>query len=161
MKLPTALRHVVPMLIGGLLFQVICSVRTPPAAAQGGMTQRDVIDYITNLRLTEVSALIKALEAELGVKASAPVVVVGPGPRPVAPPVEAPVQTEFDVWLVATGANKIAVIKAMREITGLGLKEAKDFVEGAPGIVRAQVSRADAEAMKQKLEAAGAVAEIR
>lgn len=161
-KLRTALRHVVPMLIGALLFQMICSARTPPAAAAVDLTPQDIVAYLRNQQLADLNALIAALEAELGVKASAPVIAAGPRTGAVeAPPEPEPARTEFDVWLVAVGATKIQVIKAIREVTGLGLKEAKDLVESAPVRVRAMVPVADAEAMKRRLEEAGALAELR
>ena len=123
------------------------------------LTQDQVVDYIKNLKLGEVKALISVLEDELGVSASAPVVVGGAAPAAAAAPVEE--KTEFDVVLTDAGAGKINVIKAVRELTGLGLKEAKDLVEGAPSKVKEGVSKADAESFKKKLEEAGAAAEIK
>lgn len=125
-------------------------------------TQAEVVDYIKNLKLSEVKALISILEDELGVKASAPVVAVagGVGAAPAAAePVEE--KTEFTVVLKAAGANKINVIKAIRELTGLGLKEAKDLVEGAPQVVKENIDKDASEAAKKKLVEAGAEVEIK
>ena len=119
-----------------------------------------VVDFLSQMPVIELAGLIKTLEDKWGVKA-APVAVAGAvGPAPV---VEAPKEekTEFDVVLAAAGANKIQVIKAIREITGLGLKEAKDLVEAAPKNVKEQVSKADAEEMKKKLTEAGATVELK
>ena len=126
------------------------------------LSQSDVVDYIKNLKLSEVKALISILEDELGVKASAPVVAVagGGGAAPAAAePVEE--KTEFTVVLKAAGANKINVIKAIRELTGLGLKEAKDLVEGAPQVVKENIDKDASEAAKKKLVEAGAEVEIK
>ena len=125
-------------------------------------TQAEVVDYIKNLKLSEVKARISILEDELGVKASAPVVAVagGGGAAPAAAePVEE--KTEFTVVLQAAGANKINVIKAIRELTGLGLKEAKDLVEGAPQVVKENIDKDASEAAKKKLVEAGAEVEIK
>ena len=125
-------------------------------------TQAEVVDYIKNLKLSEVKALISILEDELGVKASAPVVAVagGGGAAPAAAePVEE--KTEFTVVLKAAGANKINVIKAIRELTGLGLKEAKDLVEGAPQVVKENIDKDASEAAKKKLVGVGAEVEIK
>ena len=123
------------------------------------ITQDQVVDYIKNLRLAEVKALIETLEAELGVKASAPVVAMaggGAGAGPAAPPEPVEEQTEFNVILQEAGEKKINVIKAVRELTGLGLKEAKDLVEGAPKEVKVGISKDEAAAAAKKLEEAGA-----
>ena len=125
-------------------------------------TQAEVVDYIKNLKLSEVKALISILEDELGVKASAPVVAVagGGGAAPAAAePVEE--KTEFTVVLKAAGANKINVIKAIRELTGLGLKEAKDLVEGAPQVVKENIDKDASTAAAKKLVEAGAEVEIK
>lgn len=123
------------------------------------LTQDQVVDYIKNLKLSQVKDLIAVLEDELGVKASAPV-VMGGGPAPVAAePVEE--KTEFDVILKEGGPNKIEVIKVVRKITGLGLKEAKALVEEAPKEVKAGATKEDAAALKKELEAAGAVVEVK
>lgn len=126
-------------------------------------TQAEVVDYIKNLKLSEVKALISILEDELGVKASAPVVAVAGGGGGAAPAAAEPVEekTEFTVVLKAAGANKIGVIKAIRELTGLGLKEAKDLVEGAPQVVKENIDKDASEAAKKKLVEAGAEVEIK
>lgn len=121
------------------------------------VSQADVVDYIKNLKLSEVKALIETLEEELGVEASAPVVMGGA----VGPAAEAAEEkTEFDVVMKSFGGNKIAVIKAVRGITGLGLKEAKAMVESAPTKVKEAVSKEEADDVKGKLEEAGAEVEI-
>ena len=126
------------------------------------ISQEQVVDYLSNLPVIQIAGLIKTLEEKWGVKASAPVVMGGGGGAAAAAPAEkAAEQTEFDVILAAAGANKIQVIKAIREITGLGLKEAKDLVEAAPKTVKEQVSKADAEEMKKKLTEAGATVELK
>ena len=126
------------------------------------ITREQVVDYLSNLPVIQIAELIKTLEDKWGVKAAPAVVAgaVGPagGGEAAAPAAE---QTEFDVVLAAAGANKIQVIKAIREITGLGLKEAKDLVEAAPKTVKEQVSKADAEEMKKKLVEAGATVELK
>jgi large subunit ribosomal protein L7/L12 len=124
------------------------------------LTSEQVVDYLSNLPVIQLAGLIKTLEDKWGVKA-APVAVAGPaGPAPTtAAPAEE--KTEFTVELAASGANKINVIKVVREITGLGLKEAKDLVEGAPKTLKEGVSKADAEDMKKKLEEAGAKVELK
>lgn len=125
-------------------------------------SQSEVIDYIKNLRLSEVKALIEALESELGVKASAPIVMGGGGGAAAAAPAEPVVeQTEFKVILKAAGAKKLEVIKAVRELTGLGLKEAKDLVEGAPQTVKEGIEKAAATEAAKKLTDAGAEVEIK
>ncbi len=155
-----ALRFAVPLLVAALLAIAIWSPQPERGSPRPAATQADVVDYIKNLRLTELDALIKQLEAELGVSASAAVVVMPGGPT-VAPEEAAPEQTEFDVWLKGYGDKKINVIKAVRELTSLGLKEAKTLVESAPVLVRAQVSKDEAEAIKRRLEEAGAWVEIK
>jgi large subunit ribosomal protein L7/L12 len=118
------------------------------------VSQQDVVDYIKNLKLSEVKALIETLEEELGVEASAPVMAMAAGPAVAA--AEAEEKTEFDVVMKSFGANKIGVIKAVRGITGLGLKEAKAMVEGVPAKVKEAVSKEEAEAAKKELVEAGA-----
>lgn len=121
------------------------------------LSQSDVVDYIKNLKLAEVKALVETLEKELGVSAAAPVgVAVAAGPVAVVEE-----QTEFDVILTAFGEKKIEVIKAVRELTQLGLKEAKELVEAAPKTIKTGVTKEDAAAAKKKLEDAGAKAEIK
>jgi large subunit ribosomal protein L7/L12 len=124
------------------------------------VTQDQVVDYIKNLKLVDVKALISILEDELGVSASAPVVMGGGGGGAAAPEAAAE-QTEFDVVMTSFGAKKIGVIKAVRELTGLGLKEAKEKVESVPATLKEGVSKEDAEAAKAKLEEAGASVEIK
>ncbi|MDI1478606.1 MULTISPECIES: 50S ribosomal protein L7/L12 [unclassified Polyangium] len=127
------------------------------------ITREQVVDYLSNLPVIQIAELIKELENKWGVKAAPAAVAVaaapGGGGAEAAPKAEE--KTEFDVVLANAGANKIAVIKAVREITGLGLKEAKDLVEGAPKNVKEAVSKADAEEMKKKLAEAGATVELK
>ena len=120
--------------------------------------QIEILDKISSMTVLELSELIKAMEDKFGVSAAAAVAVAGPAAAPVAAAEE---QTEFTVVLAAFGENKVNVIKAVRELTGLGLKEAKDLVDGAPKPVKEGVSKADAEAAKKKLEDAGAKAEVK
>jgi large subunit ribosomal protein L7/L12 len=125
------------------------------------ITREQVVDYLSNLPVIQIAELIRELEGKWGVKA-APAAVAVAGPATGGETKEAaPEQTEFDVILSAAGGNKIQVIKAIREITGLGLKEAKDLVEAAPKTVKEQVSKADAEEMKKKLTEAGATVELK
>src|SRR6201996_6550025 len=125
------------------------------------ITREAVVDYLSQMPVIELAGLIKTLEDKWGVKA-APVAVAGvAGPGPAAVEEKKEEKTEFDVVLANAGANKIQVIKAIREITGLGLKEAKDLVEAAPKTVKEQVSKADAEEMKKKLTEAGATVELK
>ena len=116
-----------------------------------------MIDEIKALTVLELSELVKAIEEEFGVSAAAPVAVAAAGAA--APAAEE--KSEFDVVLAEAGANKIQVIKAVRELTGLGLKEAKDLVDNAPKPVKSGVSKDDAEAAKAKLEEAGAKVELK
>src|SRR5512147_2243869 len=125
------------------------------------LTKDQVVDYLSNLPVIQIAELIKTLEDKWGVKA-APVAVAGPAAAPgaaAAPAAEE--KDEFTVVLKEAGANKINVIKVVREITGLGLKEAKDLVEGAPKTLKEGVSKADADDMKKKLEEAGAKVELK
>lgn len=127
------------------------------------LTKDELISAIENMTVLELADLVKALEERFGVSAAAPAAVaVAPGGGAAAAPA-APVeeQTEFDVILKEIGPNKINVIKAVRELTTLGLKEAKDLVEAAPKSVKEGVNKAEAEAAKAKLEAAGATAEVK
>lgn len=124
------------------------------------ISREQVVDYLSNLPVIQIAELIKELEGKWGVKAAPAAVAVAAGPAAEAAPAAAE-QTEFDVVLANAGGNKIAVIKAVREITGLGLKEAKDLVEGAPKTVKEQVGKADAEEMKKKLVEAGATVELK
>jgi large subunit ribosomal protein L7/L12 len=126
------------------------------------LTQEQLVDHLSNLTVLQVSDLIKKLEDKWGVKAAPAAVAVAAGPAAAAAPEEKKEeQTEFNVELTAAGANKIAVIKAIREITGLGLKEAKDLVEAAPKVVKEAVSKADSEDMKKKLTEAGATVTLK
>ena len=125
------------------------------------ITREQVVDYLSNLPVIQIADLIKTLEDKWGVKA-APVAVAGPAVAGgAAPAAAAEEKTEFNVELKEAGANKIAVIKVVREITGLGLKEAKDLVEGAPKTLKEGVSKAESEDMKKKLEEAGAKVELK
>ena len=123
--------------------------------------QTEILDKIASMSVLELSELIKAMEEKFGVSAAAAVAVApaaGAGAAAAAPAEE---QTEFTVVLAAIGDNKVNVIKAVRELTGLGLKEAKDLVDGAPKPVKEAIPKADAEAAKKKLEDAGAKVEIK
>ncbi len=122
--------------------------------------QTEILDKISSMSVLELSELIKAMEDKFGVSAAAAVAVAGPAAG-AAPAAAAEEQTEFTVMLASFGENKVNVIKAVREITGLGLKEAKDLVDGAPKPVKEGVNKADAEAAKKKLEEAGAKVEIK
>ena len=122
--------------------------------------QTEVLDKISSMTVLELSELIKAMEEKFGVSAAAAVAVAGPAAG-AAPAAAAEEQTEFTVVLASFGENKVNVIKAVRELTGLGLKEAKDLVDGAPKPVKEGISKADAEAAKKKLEEAGAKVEVK
>jgi large subunit ribosomal protein L7/L12 len=122
------------------------------------ITKDQVIEWLSGQSVLELAALVKDLEGKWGVSAAAAVVAAAPGAAAAAPAEE---KTEFNVVLVEAGANKIGVIKEVRAITGLGLKEAKDLVEGAPKPVKEGASKADAEEIKKKLEAAGAKVELK
>jgi large subunit ribosomal protein L7/L12 len=123
------------------------------------ITREAVVDYLSNLPVIQIAELIKTLEDKWGVKAAPVAVAAAAGPAAAAAPVEA--QTEFTVELKEAGANKINVIKVVREITGLGLKEAKDLVEAAPKPLKEGVAKAEAEEFKKKLEDAGAKVELK
>ena len=123
------------------------------------MNKEQIMEAIEQMTVLELSELVKALEEKFGVSAAAPVAVAAAPAAAAAAPV-AEEQTEFDVILTAAGAAKINVIKVVRELTGLGLKEAKDLVDGAPKPVKEGVSKADAEALKKQLEDAGAKVEV-
>ncbi|CUA99533.1 50S ribosomal protein L7/L12 [Thiomonas bhubaneswarensis] len=123
------------------------------------MNQQDILDAVGGMTVLELNDLVKAFEEKFGVSAAAMAVAApGAGGGAAAPAEE---QTEFNVMLLEAGANKVSVIKAVRELTGLGLKEAKDLVDGAPKAVKEGIAKADAEAAKKKLEEAGAKAEIK
>ena len=123
------------------------------------MDQAQIIEAIEKMTVLELAELVKALEDKFGVSAAAPVAVAAAPAAGAAAAAEE--KTEFDVVLTSAGASKIGVIKVVREVTGLGLKEAKDLVDGAPKAVKEKVSKADAEAMKKKLEEAGASVELK
>jgi large subunit ribosomal protein L7/L12 len=120
------------------------------------LTKDDIINAIAEMSVKDVVELISAMEEKFGVSAAAATVAVAAGPVAAAEE-----QTEFDVILSSIGDKKVNVIKAVRELTGLGLKEAKDLVEAAPKAVKEAVSKADADAAKAKLEEAGAVVEVK
>jgi len=122
------------------------------------VSKEQVKDYIKNMTLMDAAALVKELEEELGVSAAAPVALAAVAAGPAAAAEE---QTEFNVVLTQAGEKKIQVIKVVRELTGLGLKEAKDLVDGAPKNVKEGVSKAEAEDVKKKLEEQGAKVEIK
>jgi len=121
--------------------------------------QSEILDKISSMTVLELSELIKAMEDKFGVSAAAVAAVAAPAAGVPAAAVEE--QTEFTVMLTAIGDNKVNVIKAVRELTGLGLKEAKDLVDGAPKAVKEAIPKADADAAKKKLEDAGGKAEIK
>lgn len=124
------------------------------------ITKEQVIEWLSSQSVIEIAALVKDLEEKWGVSAAAPVAAVAvAGPAADAAPVEE--KTEFTVIIADAGANKVNVYKEVRAITGLGLKEAKDLVDGAPKPVKEGTSKADAEEIKKKLEAAGAKVEIK
>jgi len=126
------------------------------------LTSEQVVDYLSNLPVIQLAGLIKTLEDKWGVKAAPVAIAAAPGAgAAAAPAAPAEEKTEFTVELANAGANKINVIKVVREITGLGLKEAKDLVEGAPKTLKEGVAKADAEEMKKKLEDAGAKVELK
>jgi large subunit ribosomal protein L7/L12 len=124
------------------------------------LSRDQVKDFLKNMSLMEAAALVKELEQELGVSAAAPVAVAAAGPAAgaAAPAVE---KDEFTVMLTGSGEKKIQVIKVVRELTGLGLKEAKDLVDGAPKAVKEGVTKAEAEEVKKKLVDAGATVELK
>ena len=117
-----------------------------------------ILELVKGLTILELADLVKALEEEFGVSAAPVAVAAAPGAAAAAPVEE---KTEFDVILKAAGANKLAVIKVAREITGLGLKDAKDLVEGAPKTIKEAVSKEDADKIAEQLKAAGAEVEIK
>ncbi|MCL2485518.1 MAG: 50S ribosomal protein L7/L12 [Endomicrobia bacterium] len=123
------------------------------------LTKDQLIEAISGLTVIELSELVKALEEKFGVSAAAPVAVAAAPAAGAAAAVEE--KTEFNVVLASAGANKINVIKVVREVTGLGLKEAKDLVDGAPKTVKENVEKAEAEELKKKLTEAGATVELK
>jgi large subunit ribosomal protein L7/L12 len=123
------------------------------------VSKEDILETISNMSVMDIVNLISAMEEKFGVSAAAAVAVAaGPAAGPAAVEEE---KTEFDVVLASFGANKVSVIKVVREITGLGLKEAKDLVEGVPSNVKEAVSKAEADGIKKKLEEAGASVEVK
>ena len=123
-------------------------------------SKEEILDAISNMTVMEIVDLVKMMEDKFGVTAAAPVAMAAAaGAAAAAPVVEE--QTEFTVTMTSFGANKVGVIKVIREITGLGLKEAKDLVEGVPSLVKESIPKADADGIKKKLEDAGAAAEIK
>jgi large subunit ribosomal protein L7/L12 len=124
------------------------------------IAKQDILDAIGNMSVLELSQLIKDMEEKFGVSAAAAVSVAAPAAGGAAAPA-AEEKTEFTVMLAAAGENKVNTIKAVREVTGLGLKEAKDLVDGAPKPIKEGISKADAEAIKKKMEEAGAKVEVK
>ena len=143
--------------------EAVAEKAAPPAKerAKGSPVIEEMMTTIKKMTVLELAELVKALEAEFGVSAVAQVVAASPVVGAPAAPAAAEEKTEFSVILTEVGANKINVIKAVREVTTLGLKESKDLVEGAPKPVREGVSKEEATAIKEKLQAAGAKAEIK
>jgi len=125
------------------------------------ITKDAVIEWLSNQSVLEIAGLVKDLEEKWGVSAAAPVAAIAAGPAAGEGAAAEEEQTEFDVVLKAFGSNKIAVIKEVRAMTGLGLKEAKELVESAPKAVKEATTKDDAEDVKKKLEAAGAEVEIK
>ena len=123
------------------------------------LTNEEILDAIASKTVLEISELIKMMEEKFGVSATAAVAVAGPAAGAAAAPAEE--KSEFDVVLAEVGSNKIAVIKVVREVTGLGLKEAKDLVEGAPKAIKEGVAKEEAEELKKKIEASGAKVELK
>jgi len=123
------------------------------------LNKAEILEAVAGMTVLELSELIKDMEEKFGVSAAAAAVAAAPAAGGAAAAAEE--QTEFNVMLLEAGANKVSVIKAVRELTGLGLKEAKDVVDGAPKAVKEGVAKADAEAAKKKLEEAGAKVEIK
>lgn len=123
-------------------------------------SKEEILNAISNMTVLEIVDLVKMMEEKFGVSAAAPVAVAAAAAPGAAAPV-AEEKTEFTVTMTSFGANKVGVIKVVREITGLGLKEAKDLVEGVPSVVKDGVPKADADGIKKKLEEAGAAADIK
>ena len=124
-------------------------------------SKEDILNAISNMTVMEIVDLVKMMEDKFGVTAATPVAMAAVGGAAAAAAPVAEEQTEFTVTMTSFGANKVGVIKVIREITGLGLKEAKDLVEGVPSTVKESIPKADADAIKKKLEDAGAAAEIK
>jgi large subunit ribosomal protein L7/L12 len=123
-------------------------------------TKEDILNAISNMTVMEIVDLVKMMEDKFGVTAAAPMAMLAAGGAAAAAPA-AEEQTEFTITMTSFGANKVGVIKVIREITGLGLKEAKDLVEAVPSMIKDSIPKADADAIKKKLEEAGAAAEIK
>ena len=128
--------------------------------SEATVSREQVKDFIKNMSLMDAAALVKELEDELGVSAAAPVMAAGPAVAAAAGAAPAAEKEDFNVVLKTAGDKKIQVIKVVRELTGLGLKEAKDLVDGAPKAVKEAVPKAQAEEMKKKIEEAGGVVEL-
>jgi large subunit ribosomal protein L7/L12 len=124
-------------------------------------SKEDILNAISNMTVMEIVDLVKMMEDKFGVTAAAPVAMAAAGGAAAAAAPAVEEKTEFNVTMTSFGANKVGVIKVIREITGLGLKEAKDLVEGVPSSVKEGVPKAEAETIKKKLEEAGAAAEIK
>ena len=125
------------------------------------ISRAEVVDYLANMTVLELSTLIKELEEKFGVSAAAPVAMMAAGPMAAEAAPAAEEQTEFDVILTVCGPNKIQVIKEVRAVTNLGLKEAKEAVENVPTTLKEAVTKAEAEEVKKKVEAQGATVEIK
>ena len=125
------------------------------------VTREQVKDFLKSMSLMDAATLVKELEGELGVSAAAPVAVAAAGGGAAAAAAPAAEQEDFTVVLTGSGDKKIQVIKVVRELTGLGLKEAKDLVDGAPKAVKEAIPKAEAESMKKKLEEAGGTVELK
>ena len=123
------------------------------------LTNEEILDAIASKTVLEISELIKMMEEKFGVSAAAAAVAVAPAAGGAAAAAEE--KTSFDVVLKAAGANKLAIVKLVKELTGLGLKEAKDMVDGAPSAIKEGIAKADAEALKKQLEEAGAEVELK
>ena len=125
------------------------------------ITRAEVVDYLANMTVLDLSTLIKELEEKFGVSAAVPMAMAAAGPMAAEAAPAAEEQTEFDVILTVCGPNKIQVIKEVRAVTNLGLKEAKEAVENVPTTLKEAVSKAEAEEIKKKLEAQGATVEVK
>lgn len=126
-----------------------------------GISRAEVVDYLANMTVLELSTLIKELEEKFGVSAAVPMAMAAAGPMAAEAAPAAEEQTEFDVILTVCGPNKIQVIKEVRAVTSLGLKEAKEAVENVPTTLKEAISKAEAEEVKKKLEAQGATVEVK
>jgi len=129
--------------------------------ANASITKEDVIEFVANMSVLELSELIKEMEEKFGVSAAAPVAMMAAGPAEGAAGAQAEEKTEFDVIITAAGDKKIAVIKEVRAITGLGLKDAKALVDAVPKAVKETVAKEEAEKIKSQLEEAGAQVELK